>query len=64
MMACACSQRRKTTGFAATTVTAPAPKVEEQSEWTLTKPDGSTETFGSKLEALAARIRAGGGTVE
>lgn len=32
--------------------------------YTFTAPDGSSKTFGTEVEANAARIRAGGGTVE
>lgn len=31
--------------------------------WVLTDPSGNTQTYASEVQANAARIRAGGGTV-
>lgn len=59
-MACACSgKRRQPTAYSinAPTQTTPTP---EPVETTLRLPSGEEKTFGSKLEAHAARLRLGG----
>jgi len=35
----------------------------QRQSFRLTTTDGKTQTFGSRLEASAARVRAGGGTI-
>lgn len=35
----------------------------QNNSYTLKKLDGSTQTFGSRLEAQAERVRAGGGSI-
>lgn len=57
-MACACNKRKPAPVYR---TQPPAPV---QTVWTLTTETGEVHKFGSKLEALAARIRLGGGVVK
>ena len=41
----------------------PAKATGQRQSFRLTTTDGKTQTFGSRLEASAARVRAGGGTI-
>lgn len=56
MGGCNCRGRSKPTGMG----TKPAPRTQK---FILQTKDGKTQSFGSQLEAQAARIRAGGGTI-
>lgn len=58
-MACACNKRRKPTAYA-TTATTQTTEAPEPVETTLRLPSGEERTYGSKLEAHAARLRLGG----
>lgn len=62
-MACACSKRRQPTGFAITPRRTEAGEELPVEKYTLKRPDGGVEIYGSRLEALAARVRAGGGEI-
>lgn len=62
-MACACSKRRQPTGFAITPRRAANGEEVPVEKFTLKRPDGGIEIYGSRLEALAARVRAGGGEI-
>lgn len=63
-MGCACNKKRQTTGYGTVNATRQpreAQTVPQQPQsYTLQRPDGSTSTFGSKVEALAERARRGG----
>lgn len=63
-MACACNKKRQVTGFAAARTPAPSAGGRvlpvPPTTFSLRKPNGTVETYGSKLEALAARAREGG----
>lgn len=58
-MACNCNRKRTNRN-----ATANSNRREVQTSFTLIKKDGTKEVFGSKLEANAARVRAGGGLVK
>lgn len=69
-MGCNCSKnRRQPLGTTAQTEPRTAGQVQEQEAqsrtqtFVLTTNDGRTQTFGSRLEASAARVRQGGGTI-
>lgn len=71
-MGCNCKDRTKPLGPnktvtpAATTrkmKSATPPPLGKKQSFTLETRDGKTQTFGSRLESEAARVRAGGGTI-
>lgn len=64
-MACNCSKKAQPTGFGRSPRDQQLAQREgaRQDKARLTTPDGKTATFGSHLEASAARVRRGGGTI-
>lgn len=66
---CSCSKNRRTAPTGSTgagirpQATSTAPVVAAATGYTLRDPKGVETVHGSKLEASAARVRAGGGTI-
>lgn len=60
-MACNCGKNRQrpVTGFAVQTTPLPA----TPTPYRLTRPDGSTEDYPSRIAAYAAQIAEGGGSI-
>jgi len=65
-MACNCGKRTQPTGFGQSGKSQQEVQREgakTQQSFTLTDRNGTTSTYGSLLEASAARVRSGGGVI-
>lgn len=62
-MGCNCGNKRRPLGSGSTSGSNPATGTAATRQYVLQTKDGKRLTFGSRLEASAARVRYGGGSI-